>query len=80
MSVLAKRELLVHVAPRYRVARHGQRSVILQHHPAIPFAAESSDMDMSIAALANCEPPLPSGSVGHTAAAFHAGDRPYLGG
>src|SRR5438128_10877096 len=29
MSFRAKRELLVQVAPRYRAARHGQRSVIL---------------------------------------------------
>lgn len=29
MSFWAKRELLVQVAPRYRAARHGQRSIIL---------------------------------------------------
>ena len=34
MSFRAKRELLVQVAPRYRAARHGQRSVILDEFVA----------------------------------------------
>ena len=34
MSCRAKRELLVQVAPRYRAARHGQRSVILDEFVA----------------------------------------------
>lgn len=35
MSFRAKRELLVQVAPRYRAARHGQRSVILNKFVAV---------------------------------------------
>ena len=35
MSFRAKRELLVQVAPRYRAARHGQRSVILDEFVAV---------------------------------------------
>jgi hypothetical protein len=35
MSFRAKRELLVQVAPRYRVARHGQRSGILDEFVAV---------------------------------------------
>ena len=35
MSFRAKRELLVQVAPRYRTARHGQRSVILDEFVAL---------------------------------------------
>ena len=35
MSFRAKRELLVQVAPRYRAARHGQRSVILDEFIAV---------------------------------------------
>ncbi len=35
MSFSAKRELLVQVAPRYRAARHGQRSVILDEFVAV---------------------------------------------
>src|SRR5215467_6582412 len=35
MSFRAKRELLVQVAPRYRAARHGQRSAILDEFVAV---------------------------------------------
>ena len=35
MSFRAKRELLVQVAPRYRAARHGERSVILDEFVAV---------------------------------------------
>jgi hypothetical protein len=35
MSFRAKRELLVQVAPRYRAARHGQRSIILDEFVAV---------------------------------------------
>jgi hypothetical protein len=35
MSFRGKRELLVQVAPRYRSARHGQRSVILDEFVAV---------------------------------------------
>ncbi len=35
MSFRAKRELLVQVAPRYRAARHGQRSFILDEFIAV---------------------------------------------
>jgi hypothetical protein len=35
VSFRAKRELLVQVAPRYRAARHGQRSVILDELVAV---------------------------------------------
>jgi hypothetical protein len=35
MSFRAKRELLVQVAPRYRAARHGQRSAILDEFAAV---------------------------------------------
>src|SRR3982751_3031819 len=35
MSFRAKRELLVQVAPRYRAARHGQRSAILDEFIAV---------------------------------------------
>ena len=35
LSFRAKRELLVQVAPRYRAARHGQRSVILDEFVAV---------------------------------------------
>src|SRR6185312_8426062 len=35
MSFRGKRELLVQVAPRYRAARHGQRSVILDEFVAV---------------------------------------------
>jgi hypothetical protein len=35
MSFRAKRELLVQVAPRYRAARHGQRSGILDEFVAV---------------------------------------------
>src|SRR5579864_520655 len=35
MSFRAKRELLLQVAPRYRAARHGQRSVILDEFVAV---------------------------------------------
>jgi hypothetical protein len=36
MSFRAKRELLVQVAPRYRAARHGERSVILDEVRSVP--------------------------------------------
>jgi hypothetical protein len=35
MSFRAKRELLVQVAPRYRAARHGERSAILDEFIAV---------------------------------------------
>jgi hypothetical protein len=35
MSFRAKRELLVQVAPRYRAARHGERSAILDEFVAV---------------------------------------------
>src|SRR5215471_20241768 len=35
MSFRGKRELLVQVAPRYRAARHGQRSAILDEFVAV---------------------------------------------
>jgi hypothetical protein len=35
MSFRAKRALLVQVAPRYRAARHGQRSAILDEFVAV---------------------------------------------
>ena len=35
MSFRGKREVLVQVAPRYRSARHGQRSIILDEFVAV---------------------------------------------
>jgi hypothetical protein len=56
MSFRAKRELLVQVAPRYRAARHGQRSVILDEFVAVTGYERKYAIRLLLGPI---QPPLP---------------------
>jgi hypothetical protein len=60
-----KRELLVQVAPRYRAARHGQRSIMLDEFVAVT----GYELKYAIRLLLGLiRPPEPAGSCSDTPA------------